>query len=378
MKLLHTSDWHLGAMDSERYLIDDQNHFIDEICGIIESEKIDAVMIAGDVYDRSVASAEAIKLYDKAMTIVCKELRVPVIVIAGNHDGAERLESCSDLLAAGGLYVCGSIEKEVRKVSFDDTDIYMMPWITEEKVKSIYPEFKDQITSIEDAYKVVAKKMTEDFNPAKKHILIAHAFITDSETSTSDRAAVIGSATQVSAKVFDAFDYVALGHLHKPQDVNDSIRYSGTPMVYSFGKEEEQEKSVTVIDTDSMQRNIIPLHPLHKRTTLIGTLDELLNPKYDEETIQGFVKLKVTDKAVGLSNLTQLREVYPNLFECESKGFEAENSTIKLTVEEYEKMHTDPVKVFESFCREICDIEPDERLKGLFDSAVMKAEEEKL
>lgn len=375
MKLLHTSDWHLGAIDSSHYLLEDQECFIDEICGIISTEKVDAVLIAGDVYDRSIASSDAIKLYDKAMKRMCLDLNVPVILIAGNHDGADRLESCSDLLAAAKLYVCGSIQKDIRKVCCNDADIYLLPWITEEKVKSVYPEKREQITSIEDAYRVVVNELTSDFDPEKKHVLLAHAFITDSETSTSDKAAVIGTATQVSAGIFEDFDYVALGHIHKPQDVNGKIRYSGTPMAYSFGKEETQEKSVTIVDTETMDHKIIPLHPLHRRTTLEGTLEELLHPKADEGVINGFVKLKVTDKPVGLASLTQLREIYPLLLECESRSFDSEESTIKLTVEEYEDMQTDPVKVFESFCVEMCDFEPSEHLRSMFESAVMMTEE---
>ena len=377
MKLLHTSDWHLGASDSGRYLLDDQEHFIDEICGIIKEEGVDALLIAGDVYDRSVPPAEAIKLYDKAMTDICLGLGVPVIVIAGNHDGAERLESCSALLASSNLYIAGSLHKEISKVSMDDADIYLLPWITEAKVKSIFPDNKEEINSIEDAYSAVVDKMAEDFDPSKKHILVAHAFITDSETSTSDRAAVIGTATQIPAKVFDAFDYTALGHIHKPQNVNKKIRYSGTPMAYSFGKEERQEKSVTLIDTVDMSISIIPLHPLHRRSTLEGSFDELLEADYPDDVINGFVKLKVTDRFVGIEGLSQLRAVYPNLFECESRSFDKQGSTITLTVEEYEEMKTDPVKVFESFCAEICGEEPGEHLKELFEAAVSEAEEER-
>ena len=375
MRLLHTSDWHLGATDSGRYLLNDQIHFIDEICEIIKAEGIDAVLIAGDIYDRSVASADAIKLYDKAMTRMCRDYRVPVIVIAGNHDGAERLESCSELLAAASLHVCGSLHREIRKVCLEDTDVYLLPWITEERVKSVYPEYKEQISSLEEAYKVVIDEMIKDLDPDKKHFLLAHAFIANSETSTSDKAAVIGTATQISAQIFEKFDYVALGHIHKPQDVNNRVRYSGTPMAYSFGKEETQEKSVTVVDTETMDRKIIPLHPLHRRTTLTGTLEELLHPDADEDVIKGFVKLKVTDKPVGLASLTRLREIYPFLFECESRNFDNEDSSIRLTIEEYEEMHTDPVKVFESFCVEMCDIEPNEHLRSLFESAVMMTEE---
>lgn len=375
MKILHTSDWHLGATDCGRSLRDDQSHFIEEICEIITSEGIGAVLIAGDIYDRSVASAEAISLYDQAMTRMCRDYQIPVIVIAGNHDGAERLESCSELLAAASLHICGSLHREIRKVCLEDTDIYLLPWITEEKVKSVYPEHREQISSLEEAYKVVIDEMVENFDPDKKHFLLAHAFITNSETSTSDKAAVIGTATQISAQIFEGFDYVALGHIHKPQDVNDSIRYCGTPMAYSFGKEETQEKSVTIVDTETMEHKIVPLHPLHKRTTLTGTLEELLHPEAEEDVINGYVKLKVTDKPVGLESLTQLKEIYPNLFECESRSFDSEGSTIKLTVEEYEEMQTDPIKVFESFCREMCETEPTEHLKSLFENAVMMTEE---
>ena len=147
-------------------------------------------------------------------------------------------------------------------------------------------------------------------------------------------------------------------------------------MAYSFGKEETQEKSVTIVDTDTMDYKIVPMHPLHRRTTLTGTLEELLNPEVDEDIKNGFIKLKVTDKPVGLSSLAQLREIFPYLLECESRNFEGEDSTIKMTVEEYEEMKTDPAKVFESFCREMCDIEPSEHLRELFENAVMMTEEE--
>lgn len=230
MKLLHTSDWHIGAMDSERSLVEDQKFFIDRICDIINEQNIDAVLIAGDIYDRSNPSAEAIKLYDYAMTRMCKELNVQVLCIAGNHDGADRLSSCSELLSESGLHILGSLKAEPKIVSFEDTDIYFLPWITEEKVKSLYPEEKENISSLDDAYRTAVSHMEKTFLKNKRHILIAHAFITNSETSTSDRAAEIGFAAQLPANIFEAFDYTALGHLHKPQNVNDKIRYSGTPI----------------------------------------------------------------------------------------------------------------------------------------------------
>ena len=366
MKLLHTSDWHLGMTDCERSLLEDQRFFIDEICKIVEAEQIDAVLIAGDVYDRSVPSGEAIRLYDYAVTRICKDLHIPILMIAGNHDSAERLSNCSELLAASGLYVCGAIEREPQVVTFGDAEVFLLPWITEEKVKSIYPESRESVQSLADAYKTVLDVFRQSFTPGKKHILVSHAFITKAETSISDRAAEIGFATQVPASVFDGFDYVALGHIHKPQDVTDSIRYAGTPMPYSFGKEEKQEKSVTILDTESMERRVVPLPLLHGRTTISGTLEEVLHPTCSEAVKNGFVKVCVSDNYVGLEALSELRRVYSNLLEVSGKTYESENASVTMTVQELEELQTNPVEVFRYFCREEIGEEPDEHLVNLF------------
>ena len=376
MKLLHTSDWHLGAMDHVRSLKEDQEFFVDQIGKIVQEKQVDAVMIAGDVYDRSVASAEAVKLYDGAMTALCKELGVPVLLIAGNHDSAERLATCSTLLASSGLLICGALTREPSVVSFDDTDVYLLPWITEAKVKSVFPEKAEEIESIEDAYRVVTDTMRDTFDPHKRHIVLAHAFITNSETSTSDRAAEIGFATQVSASVFEGFDYVALGHLHKPQDVTDTVRYSGTPMPYSFGREETHEKSVTIVDTATMEREIVPLTLLHRRATLTGTLAELLHPTCDEDVKNGFVWAKVTDEVVGNFVREQLEEVYPNLLEVSGQIFGSENVAVSMTAEELEKFQSTPVEVFRQYCCDVMDMEADEHLCALFEAAVAAYEEQ--
>ena len=377
MKILHTSDWHLGAAEGNRSLAEDQRFFIDAICFSVRTQGVEAVLLAGDVFDRSMASAEAIGLYDYAMTRLCRELKVPVLVIAGNHDGAERLASCAELLSEAGLYVCGSLRRQPCRVSLGDTDFYLLPWITEEKVKSLFPEKKEEIASAEDAYRVVTDALRADFVPGRRHILLAHAFLTDSETSLSDRAAEIGFAAQVSAHVFDGFDYVALGHIHKPQDVTDTIRYSGTPMPYSFGKEETQQKSVTILDTRDLSRRMVPLPLLHRRTTLTGTLEELLVWEGPEETAAGFVRLRVTDRSVGPEALSALRQRFPLLTEVSGKSLEGQNGALTLTVEDLERMETDPVELFRYFCREEMDTEPSEHLVDLFTAAVQKAEEER-
>ena len=373
MIFLHTSDWHLGATEGDRELREDQYFFIDEICRIIEERQVDAVLLAGDVYDRSVGSASAIRLYNYAMERICRDLKKTVLTIAGNHDSADRLSSCGSLLEQAGLYISGAAERVARVVSFDDAEVFLLPWVTEEKVRSLYPE--ERISDLTGAYQVLTDHMRERFSPDKKHIVVSHAFITNAETSTSDRAAEIGFATQVSASVFDGFDYVALGHIHKPQNVNGHIRYSGTPMPYSFGKEESQEKSVTLLDTETMTQEIVPLPLLHQRRTLTGTYAELLNPDCPEEVRTGYVRLNVTDTALGLELLSRLRQVYPHPLVVSGKAYEGDGTSISLTMEEFEQMENDPSQVFRSFCREEMGQEATPHFVELFEKAVSRYEE---
>ena len=372
MIFLHTSDWHLGATEGERELREDQYFFIDEICRSIEDRQVDAVLLAGDVYDRSVGSASAIRLYNYAMERICRDLKKTVLTIAGNHDSADRLSSCGSLLEKAVLYISGAAELEARVVAFDDAEVFLLPWITEEKVRSLYPE--ERISDLTGAYQVLTDHMRERFSPDKKHIVVSHAFITNAETSTSDRAAEIGFATQVSASVFDGFDYVALGHIHKPQNVNGHIRYSGTPMPYSFGKEESQEKSVTLLDTETMTQEIVPLPLLHQRRTLTGTYEELQNPDCPEEARTGYVRLNVTDTALGLELLSNLRQVYPHPLVVSGKAYEGDGTAISLTMEEFEQMENDPSQVFRSFCREEMGQEATPHFVELFEKAVSRYE----
>ena len=376
MIFLHTSDWHLGATGGERDLWDDQKYFIDAICSIVREKNVDAVLLAGDVYDRSVPAASAIGLYDYAMNRLCGELGVKVLTIAGNHDSAERLASCAGLLDKAGLYLQGAAQREPRVVEFADSQVFFLPWMTEEKIKSLYPEERDGITDLTEAYRVAVNHMREKFIPGKHHLLLSHAFITNAETSTSDRAAEIGFATQVPASVFEGFDYVALGHIHKPQQVNPFIRYSGSPMAYSFGKEERQEKSVTLIDTASMTQQVVPLPLLHRWTTLTDSYEALLAGEYPEEIREGYVRLNVTDTAVGLDMLSRLRQVYPNALVVAGKTYDGEDTTITLTMEQLEQMESDPAEVFKSFCREEMGQEATDHFLQLFAQAVEEADAE--
>lgn len=280
--------------------------------------------------------------------------------------------------AAGksGLYIAGALTGKPQKVRNGNVDIYLLPWISTDKVRSVFPEQAEKVLSMEDAYRIVLDRYRADFTPGQKNILVAHAFIVNAQTSESDRAAEVGRATMVSASVFEGFDYVALGHLHGPQQISERIRYSGTPMAYSFGKEEKQEKSVTVLDTDTMQQKTVSVPQLHKRVTLTGNFDELLEAAYEEEILQGYVRLDVTDRYVGMESVALLRERYSNLLEVTGRDFEREDARITMSVDELEQADKDPDKIFTRYCEDILEQEPDTHLKALFDKACRSYEKE--
>lgn len=270
----------------------------------------------------------------------------------------------------------GALTGKPQKVRNGNVDIYLLPWISTDKVRSVFPEQADKVLSMEDAYRIVLDRYRADFTPGQKNILVAHAFIVNAQTSESDRAAEVGRATMVSASVFEGFDYVALGHLHGPQQISERIRYSGTPMAYSFGKEEKQEKSVTVLDTDTMQQKTVSMPQLHKRVTLTGNFDELLEAAYEEEILQGYVRLDVTDRYVGMESVALLRERYSNLLEVTGRDFEREDARITMSVDELEQADKDPDKIFTRYCEDILEQEPDTHLKALFDKACRSYEKE--
>lgn len=369
MKLLHTSDWHLGIGFRGASASDDQRYFIEQIKRIITEHGVDAVLIAGDIFDRSIASAEAVTLYDEAVTSIRVGTGAKLFIIAGNHDGAQRLSQCGKLLEAAGLYVCGSLEREPRGIRMGDAEIFLLPWISTDKVRALYPENADSISSMQDAYELVCGKMREAFTPGLRHIVLSHAFTVNAETSVSDRSAELGRASAVSGSVFDGFDYAALGHIHKPQDVGANIRYSGSPMPYSFGREETQVKSVTLIDTADMSREIIPLKPLHRRTTLTGTFDELMKADVPDEIRRGYTKLIVTDIHIGLEAISYLRERYDYPLEISGRQFESEDASITLTPDEFEAKAKDPEEIFRQFCIDTAHEEPDAHFTELFREA---------
>lgn len=373
MKLIHTSDWHFGMGVGNRSYAEDQRYFLSQLYDLIEKEQVEAVLLAGDVYDSSVANGEAIGLYNEAVTKICMEVGVKMIVIAGNHDSAPRLSSCRELLKGAGLYVTGRLERDVEPVLLDGgkVAVYSLPFFNREEVTALFPEKKEKIRSQETAMLVVCDHIRERMDTDRTNIVLSHSLIVNAELSESDRSARVGFAAAVSKDVFHGFDYVALGHIHKPQVIDGAIRYSGSPLKYSFGNEEKQDKGVVLLDTETKEQRFVVFSPLHDRKTVEGTYEEVTAR---EDLREDYLRLYVTDRYAGLELVADLREKFPNLLEVYGKGLTESESLSALSVEELQTL--DETDIMEKFMAENFAYSPNEEQLALFQEVLRWSREE--
>ncbi|MPM57461.1 Nuclease SbcCD subunit D [bioreactor metagenome] len=364
MKIIHTSDWHLGISLHNASLIDEQRYFIDYLINVVKDQKVDAVIIAGDVFDHSVSSAEAITLYNYAVTRLCNELGVPVVIAAGNHDGAARLASCNELLKKAGLYIYGKLTAEINAVEIGNSSIYPIPYFNVDEVKALYPE--EKISSYADAMEVVLKNIKQNFKEGNSNILMCHCFVSGSVLSESDRTAMVGGSSVVPSGIFDGFDYVAMGHLHKAQDRGYNIRYSGSPIKYSFS-EASHLKTITMLEIeDGIKYEELEIVPLRETRIIRGTFDEVLEFANHDMKRDDFIKIEITDMYAGMEAVELFRTYYANLLNITGKMNETEEN--QLTVEELYTLS--PKHILEKFYKETTGCEVTEEQLKLFEKAM--------
>ena len=315
MKLIHLSDLHIGKRVNEVSMIDDQKYILQQILTIIDEEQADAVLIAGDVYDKTVPSAEAVTLFDEFLCSLSRR-QVPVMIISGNHDSPERLAFGSRLLEQGGIHISPVYNGTVRSVTLTDDQgdvvFWLLPFVKPAHVKRFYPE--SGIESYTDGCRVAIENMNVDFT--KRNVLLVHQFVTGAATCESEEISV-GGTDNVDASIFDGFDYVALGHIHGPQNVGSSrIRYCGTPLKYSFS-EEQHHKSVTVVSLGAkgdLQLQLRPLIPVRDLRSIRGTFAALTDKSfYSGTAADDYLHIILTDEEDVPEAVGRLRLVYPNM-----------------------------------------------------------------
>lgn len=358
MKFIHLSDLHLGKKVNEFSMIEDQEYILRKILNVIDNESPDGVLIAGDVYDKSMPSAEAVQLFDDFLYRLSKR-NLQVFVISGNHDSPERIAFGARLMNGSGVHLSPVYEGKVTEVTMQDeygaVQVYMLPFVKPSHVRRFYPE--KEIGSYTDAVEAAlseAPKCREERN-----ILITHQFVTGASRSESEEISV-GGSDNVDAAVFDGFDYVALGHIHGPQNVGkETVRYCGTPLKYSFS-EAKHEKSVTVVEMKekgNISVRTIPLIPRHDLREISGLYMELTAKSYyDNMAKDDYLHITLTDEEDIPDAIGKLRVIYPNLMkldydnkrtrasvQLESVDSVKQKTPLELFAEFYEKQNNQPM-----------------------------------
>lgn len=322
MRFLHTADWHLGRVYHGVPLIEDQAYLLRRFVRLADERRPDAILIAGDIYDRSVPPAEAVRLLDLVLTELVAGLHIPVVLIAGNHDGPDRLAFGSDLLVRAGLTVRGRVEAEVAPLVLSDAHgevaIYPLPYAEPAVVRNALG--REEVVDHHAALAAQLEAVRAQHVAGRRSVVVAHAFVAGGSESESERPLSVGGSGAVGAALFDGFDYVALGHLHRPQRVgSDRVQYSGSLLKYSFA-EADHLKSVNLVEMDAggqctLER--IPLAPRRDLRILEGRLQDIVAAAADDARRDDYILARLTDTGAILDAMGTLRSAWPNALAIE-------------------------------------------------------------
>ncbi|WP_138417178.1 exonuclease SbcCD subunit D [Aquibacillus sediminis] len=371
MKLFHTADWHLGKLVQGIYMTEDQRYILDQFVEAIKQEQPDAVIIAGDLYDRGVPPTDAVNLLDEVLETIVLDLKTPVIAVAGNHDSPGRLNFGTNMMKYNGYHMVGQFPEEFEPVILSDhhgeVHFHLVPYTDPSVVRHVLDD--EEIQTHNDAMTKIVEKIKSQWDPSSRHVFVGHAFVTPNgesmdNTSDSERPLSIGGAEHVDANLFTKFNYTALGHLHQAHYVlNETIQYSGSPLKYSIS-EESHNKGFHIVDIDETGAVTIEKHPLvpkHDIRTVEATMNDLLtHPKHDD-----YVFVRLLDDVPILSPMEKVRSVYPNAMHVERKlsrspieNGQAEDVTKRTKMDDF--------SLFEAFYKEVKGQEASEETKSIF------------
>lgn len=381
MKIMHLSDLHLGKSILEQSLIDDQKYILDQICNIVIEKKVDVVLIAGDVYDKHIPNVEAVRLFSSFLAYLY-ENDVKVFIIAGNHDSKDRLSFGNELFVDNGVYIEGIFNGELKYVELKDEwgkiNIYMLPFVKPIDVKSYYSN--EEISSYHDAIATIINNTVID--KEERNIILVHQFVTatDVEVLRSDSETLsLGGIDNVDVSIFDDFDYVAMGHVHRGQKLlRDTVRYAGSPLKYSFS-EVNHNKSVVVIDLKEKGNigiELVALVPIRDMRIIKGNLENLIDLEVvSSANKDDYINAIITDEDYVVDAIGKLRNVYKNVLKLEyhnkrtainDNNFESKNiekkSELDLFSEFYERQNNillddDRLDIVKSIIKECLDKE---------------------
>lgn len=383
MKILHLADLHLGKILQEQSLIEDQEYMLKEIIKIIKNEDIGAVLISGDVYDRSVPPAEAVNLLDNFLKILIKELKIKVFIISGNHDSKDRLGFGSKIFEDEGLYIESKYNGNLRKIEIEDEygklNIYMLPFIKPVEVKQYFED--DLENNYNTAINKIIKK--EKINKEERNIILVHQFVTagivEPERSESE-VLTLGGIENVDVSNFDDFDYVAIGHVHRPQKIGrDTARYAGTMLKYSFS-EINHNKTVPIIDFKekaNIEINLKELAPIRDMREIKGPIEELLKKEnYEKGNINDYIKAIITNEETVYDAIGQIRRIYPNTLKLEIRNSKTINSVEEQNLNLEKVKKKSELELFSDFYKSQNNVDLDENQKEIIKDIISEVKHE--
>lgn len=370
MKLFHTADWHLGKLVQGVSMIEEQRFVLQQFIEAIAEEKPDVVIIAGDLYDRAVPPTDAVNLLDEVLETIVLKLKTPVIAVSGNHDSPGRLNFGSRLMKSNGLYITGQLKKDMEPIviqdEFGEVHFHLVPYADPSQVRHVLDD--EQIRTHDDAMKKMVAHVESSMDSTKRHVLVGHAFVTphgeeEENTSDSERPLAIGGAEYVSASHFKNFHYTALGHLHQAHYVlNETVRYSGSPLKYSIS-EEHHQKGFHIVQMDELgnvsveKRLLIPNRDIR---TVEGKMEDILLQEMNHD----YVFVKLLDETPILFPMEKIRSVYPNAMHVERKILSVTKDNEESTVGSRRKM--DDLALFNAFYEEVKGVQASEETELIF------------
>ena len=380
MKFIHTADWHLGKLVHGVYMTPYQREVLEQFARVVEEERPDAVLIAGDLYDRSVPPIDAVNLLDDILFKINVEMKTPIISIAGNHDSADRLSFGSSWYKHSQFYLSGKLTESFQPVHINGVNFYLIPYAEPGVAREVLQD--GSIQTHHDAMKAVIGKIEEELNPNEPNVFVGHAFVTGGETCESERLLSVGASGCVGADLFAPFAYTALGHLHSPEAIrHDTIKYSGSLLKYSFS-EAKHTKAVSIIEMECngmythRSRSLVPTKDMR---ILEGHLDKLLDPAFfEKQKCDDFLKITLLDEGAILDPMGKLRQVYPNVLHLEKKiDMIDQKQKQSFSIGERRERKSE-LELFEQFYQEMTSLEFSEDKKSVMASVIDTAVKEEV
>ncbi len=352
MRFLHISDLHIGKVVNDFSMLEEQKLILDQLVSLAAENKVDALVIAGDIYDRAIPPGEAVSLFDQFLTKLSDQ-EIQIIMISGNHDSPERISFGEHLLCARGVHIAGVWNRQAKRVLLGDTEFVLLPFF-----KPVREEETDSNSAVARALERYWQQEQEE-SLENQRVLITHFFVTDQgkepALSESETTIHVGGLDNVEASLFDGFDYVALGHIHRCQQIGERpVWYSGSTLKYSFG-ECGQEKCALLVNLEEHRAEVtrLPLHPAKEFRIIRGSLEELLRQGQEDERRSDYLQAVLTDRGELIDPMGTLRSVYPNMMQILRAGEWEQEQRAEQKADRMLARRKDPVALFEAFYEEV-------------------------